>query len=140
MGDDGFQQLRQRAFRFAVDGVLFCRTLPRTVEGHRTGDQLFRCGTSVAANYRAAGRSRSPRDFIAKLSTVVEETDESAFWFDLIAATSLRDGPDVTRLRGEAGELLAIFASSLATAKRNQKKRKQEKQREKARAGSVAVR
>jgi four helix bundle protein len=48
-----------------------------------------RSGTSVAANYRAACRGRSRAEFIAKLGTVEEEADESAFWLELIIEDGL---------------------------------------------------
>ena len=127
MGHEAFRELRERTFRFALDVVLFCRTLPSTLEGRRTGDQLFRSGTAVGANYRAAGRSRSPRDFIAKLGTVVEEADASCFWLDLIQAAGIPCGEHLNQLASESGELLRIFTKSLVTAKANQKRRKADK-------------
>lgn len=41
--------------------------------------QVIRSATSVAANYRAAGRARSRADFSNKLGIVEEETDEMLF-------------------------------------------------------------
>ena len=131
MGHDAFRELRERAFRFSVDVVLFCGTLPTNLEGRRTGDQLFRSGTAVGANYRAAGRSRSPRDFISKLGIVVEEADESCFWFELVKSARIACGPDLNRLASECEQLLKIFTRSLMTAKANQKRRKAEKKKRK---------
>jgi four helix bundle protein len=127
MSQNAFQPLRERAFQFAVDIVLFCRTLPASWEGRCVADQLFRSGTAVGANYSAATQGRSPKEFIAKLGTVVEEADESCFWLRLIEATKIPASPARSRLAGEAHELLLIFGASLATAKRNRKKRKQTK-------------
>jgi len=56
----------------------FC-SLPKTDEAKLIGRQLIRSATSVAANYRAAGRARSRAEFIAKIGTVVEEIDETVF-------------------------------------------------------------
>ena len=127
MSQNAFQPLRERAFQFAVDIVLFCRTLPATWDGRRIADQLFRSGTAVGANYSAASQGRSPKEFIAKLGLVVEEADESCFWLRLIEATNIPASPARTRLAGEARELLLIFGASLATAKRNRAKRKKAK-------------
>jgi four helix bundle protein len=33
----------------------------------------------VAANYRAACRAKSDKDFISKIKTVIEEADETSF-------------------------------------------------------------
>jgi len=44
------EALKERTMRFAVRIVRFCRMLPDTWEGRHVSDQLFRSGTSVAAN------------------------------------------------------------------------------------------
>jgi four helix bundle protein len=124
MAQQQFQPLRDRAFRFAVEVVHFCRALPTTWESQRLRDQLFRAGTAIGANYQAAGRGRSDREFIAKMAVVVEESDETCYWLRLLAATGIARGPDVDRLSSEATELLKIFSASLTTAKANRKKRR----------------
>src|SRR5438876_998774 len=111
------QDLRDRSMQFAVRVVRFCRTLPDTWEARRLGGQLIDASTSIAMNYRAAGRGRSHREFTSKLGVVVEETDESVGWLELIAQVELARGPELVWLLGESKELLAIFGSSYATAK-----------------------
>ena len=81
------------------------------------GRQLLRSATSVGANYRAARRARSRRDFIAKMGIVEEEADESAYWLDLSADARLGDVAVLHELRREAGELLAIAVASIRTAR-----------------------
>ena len=84
-------------------------------------DQLFRAATSIAANYRAASRARSPAEFIAKIGIVVEEADECEFWLLFTKAADVPPTSELARLTNEASELLAIFAASLRTAKKNRK-------------------
>lgn len=91
--------------------------LPKSDEARTIGKQLLRAGTSVAANYRAVGRSRSKPEFIAKMGVVVEEADESVFWLELLVDTGIIRGDLVHELLTEANELLAIFAASHGTAK-----------------------
>jgi four helix bundle protein len=38
----------------------------------------------VAANYRAACRARSDKEFISKMNIVLEEADETVFWLEII--------------------------------------------------------
>jgi four helix bundle protein len=73
-------------------------------------------GTSVAANYRAACRSRSKAEFIAKLGTVEEEADESAFGPELIIEGDLVAAAQIQPLLSEAIELVAMTAASKKTA------------------------
>jgi len=111
------EELRNRSMQFAIRVVKFCRTLPGTWEARRIAGQLIDSSTSVAMNYRAAGRGRSHREFTAKLGTVTEEADETLGWLELLAELDLARGPEALWLLGEAKELVAIFGSSYATAK-----------------------
>src|SRR5258706_1743816 len=77
-------KMQRRTKSFAVQVVKFFSKLPKTEEARVLGRQLLRSGTSVAANYRAVCRSKSDADFISKMGTVVEETDESLLWFELL--------------------------------------------------------
>jgi four helix bundle protein len=79
--------------------------------------QLIRSATSVAANYRAANRSRSDKEFISKINIVLEEADECCFWLEIIKEKNWRA---VDILLKEANELTAIFVSILK--KMNSKK------------------
>ena len=112
--------LIDRTKKFALRIIKLVGALPRTIEGRSIAGQLMRSGTSVAANYPAACRARSKAEFIAKLGTVEEEADESAFWLDLIIDSSLIDERKVRPLLNEASELVAIMASSKKTATKSQ--------------------
>ncbi len=112
-------QMQARTKKFAIEIIRFFTKLPKTVEARVLGRQLLRAGTSVAANYRAACRSKSEADFIHKVGTVVEETDESLLWLELLQDTGICPDAAVAPLRWEADELVRIFQTSLNTAKRN---------------------
>jgi len=111
------EQLRERTKKFAIRIVKAVQRLPKTDEARTMGKQLLRSATSVAANYRAAGRARSKAEFIAKMGVVVEEADETVFWLQLLTETALVQKELVQDLVTEANELLAIFAASQQTAK-----------------------
>lgn len=82
------------------------------------GKQLLRSGTSVGANYRAAGRARSKAEFAAKIGVVVEEADEAVFWLELLCDGGIVKSERLQELIREANELAAIFAAAYLTAKR----------------------
>src|SRR5580658_8583566 len=81
----GPEELRDRTKAFAVRIVKPYRSLPHTADAQVVGKQLLRCGTAVAANYRAACRGRSPAEWIAKVGLVVEEADETVFWLEMLS-------------------------------------------------------
>jgi len=112
------RELIERTKQFALRIIKLVGALPRTIEGRSIAGQLMRSGTSVAANYRAACRARSKVEFVAKLGMVEEEADESAFWLELIIDAGLLNQSEVRPLLGEAGEIVAIMASSKKTASR----------------------
>ena len=116
--------LKDRTKRFALRIVKLFRALPKSDEARVIGKQVLRSGTSVAANYRAVCRARSNAEFISKIGVVVEETDETVFWLELLVDTEIIDIQKMESLINEANELLAIFAAAQITAKTNSPKYK----------------
>ena len=114
------RELLERTKQFALRIFKLVGALPQTIQGKAVAAQLIRSGTSVAANYRAACRARSKPEFIAKLGVVEEEADESAFWLELIIETGLLNQRKVSPLLAEAGEIVAMMASSKKTAAKSQ--------------------
>ncbi|MBZ5497079.1 MAG: four helix bundle protein [Acidobacteriia bacterium] len=110
-------ELKERTKRFALRILKLSDALPKSTAGRAIGSQLVRSGTAIGANYRAACRGRSRAEFIAKLGNVEEETDESAYWLELIIDGGLLPGKSVQPLYDEANELTAIFAASIKTAR-----------------------
>jgi four helix bundle protein len=111
--------LRERSKHFAILVVKLFKSLPRSDEARIIGRQLLRSATSVAANYRAAGRSRSRAEFVSKMGTVVEEADETVCWLELLIEAEIMEKKKLEAPLSEANELLAIFAASQRTAKAN---------------------
>jgi four helix bundle protein len=83
------------------------------------GRQLLDSGTSQAAQYRAACRAQSRRDFVAKMKRMEEESDESALWLALLRATGLPEAlsADAVTLESEFKQLTAIAVASIKTAR-----------------------
>ncbi len=110
------EELKERTKAFAHRCVKLAMSLPDTPLGNHIRYQLIRAGTSVGANYRAARIAQSKASFVAKLSIVVEEVDETAFWMEFIIDENLMKQELIKPLLTEAGELTAIFISSRKTS------------------------
>ena len=95
-------ELRTRTKQFALRIIKLVGSLPKNIEGRAIASQLVGCGTSVAANYRAACRARSRPEFVAKMGVVLEEADETQFWLELIIEASLLSAKRVQSLLDEA--------------------------------------
>ena len=109
------RELIKRTKDFAHRRVKLAMALPDTVLGRHIRGQVIRCSTSVAANYRATCLSQSKPSFTAKLSIVLEEADETAFWLEFIIDEKLLKKNLVEPLLREAEELTKIFAASRKT-------------------------
>ena len=112
-------ELMARTKAFALAVVRLVEDLPRGRTADVLGKQLLRAGTSVGANYRAACRARSRKEFIAKMGIVEEEADESQFWLELLTERGILAASErASSLQREASQLVAITVSSIRTARR----------------------
>jgi four helix bundle protein len=118
------EELKKRFKDWAVEVVLFTRNLPNTPEFKAVRNQMVRSAPSAAANYRAACRRKSGKDFINKLKIVEEELDETMFWLEFSVALDAELRPAVVPHYKEADELISIIVSSIGTARKNLKKAK----------------
>ena len=109
--------LQRRAEKFADDTIRFIQGLPKTLIAQRIAGQLLDSSTSVAANYRAARRGRSHREFTAKIGLVSEESDESVMWLNRIVNAKIHSDVPIEPLLEEAVQLAKIFAASYRTAR-----------------------
>ncbi|MBK8968111.1 MAG: four helix bundle protein [Lewinellaceae bacterium] len=118
------EKLKNRFKAFALSIVQFAEQLPENVVYKTIKGQMIRSGTSSAANYRAACRRKSGKDFIAKMGIVEEELDETMFWLEFAVSISESWRSQITPIWKEADELLAITVSSIKTARANQSNKK----------------
>ena len=111
--------MKDRFKKFAVRILKMANSLPRSQEGKIIQNQIMRSGTSSAANYRAACRSQSTKTFLAKMSIVEEELDETMFWIEMIIERNLIKENLLKPLYIETNELLSIVISSKKTVRNN---------------------
>jgi four helix bundle protein len=69
----------------------------------------------VGAKYRAACKARSKAEFHSKLSTVVEEADESIFWMEVLIEAEIVNQPTIDHLLKEGNEILKVVSVSRKT-------------------------
>jgi len=111
------EELKARTKKFALDVIRFVSSLSRIPAADVMGRQLLKAGTSVAANYRSACRSRSHAEFAARIGVVLDEADQSELWLELFEESKLPSVTVPVPLLQESRELRAIFAASNLTAR-----------------------
>ena len=83
-------------------------SLPRSIATDALARQIVRSGTSIGANYRAACRAKSTADMINKLKIVEEESDETAYWLEIMVEAGYLSEEKVSLIAKETNEILAM--------------------------------
>jgi four helix bundle protein len=115
------EELKRRTKEMSLSVIRLVSSLPQSREVDIFSRQVIRSATSVAANYRAACKARSRADFINKIGIVEEEADETALWVEYLIDLNIVCKDKGEPIIKEVYELVAIFAASAKTAKRNRK-------------------
>jgi len=110
-------EFKKRTKAYAIRIVRLVESLPKTGAAAVMGRQLLRAGTSVGANYRAVCRAKSRADFVAKLTIVEEECDETHYWMEFLIETNLVKAALIADLMKEGNELLAMTVASARSAR-----------------------
>jgi four helix bundle protein len=113
------KDLQIRTKELALRVIRMYSALPKSTEAQVLGRQVLRSGTSVGANYREANRARSKPEFIAKIGDCLKELDETAYWLELPAESSMIPDAKLADLRDECDQLLAIFTTISKKTKAN---------------------
>ena len=111
-------RLEERTADFAARIVNVCEAIPseRLKSGHLK-DQLFRAGTSVAANYAEAEEPEPREDFIHKMKLAMKELAEARCWLRILGASGYIDAKRLEPLIAESLELTRMMGASVSTAR-----------------------
>ena len=111
--DEFIRMMKSRTKKFAVDIIKFCDSLKVGKASSVITYQLVKSATSTGANYRAACKARSQKEFFSKICIVVEEVDESEYWLEVLEDADLSsDLSELRRLRQEANEINRITSKA----------------------------
>ncbi|MFC1467403.1 four helix bundle protein [Verrucomicrobiota bacterium] len=116
------RDLPDRTKDFALRIIRLCQVLDEKPGVNRTlGNQLLRSGTSVGANVAEGEGAQSEADFLTKYSIAVKEARETQYWLDLIARAELVPESQLTDLKQESSELVAILTTICKKLKEKRK-------------------
>ena len=107
------EEMKVRTMRFAVNVIKLCNTLKKGKASDVVSYQIVKAASSTAANYRAACRARSKSEFFSKICIVVEESDETEYWLELIKESVLSNNDELlNQLIKEANEITKIMSAA----------------------------
>ena len=106
------EEFKKRTKEFALRVINVYMSLPNSTVAQVIGKQILRSGTSVGSNYRAACRARSNAEYYSKISTVIEEADETMFWLEMLWEANIVKQELLQSLYNENEEILKIMVVS----------------------------
>ncbi len=118
-------QTEERIISFARDVSLLSENLSKKPSGVVISNQIVRSSIAVALNFAEAQSAESRKDFVHKLSIGLKELRETYIGLKLIRDLKLNHrNSQISRMLEENNELIAIFVSSINTARKNLLKEK----------------
>lgn len=103
--------LGKRLFDFAVNCILYLKTIKETSEIKVIIYQLSKSSTSSGANYEESQASSSKADFRNKIFISLKEMRESNYWLRICDKLELGDLVKCNELVSESEELKRILGS-----------------------------
>ena len=115
--------LENRLIEFAARVIDVVESLPHTRAGNYIIGQLIRCGIAPPLLYGEAQAAESPDDFIHKMKVVLKELKETRVCLKLIIRKEMiKPASRLDGLENECEQLIKIVATSIETARKNNKK------------------
>ena len=118
------KMFKDRTKKLAIAILRLVEEIPKSVAATAIARQVVRSGTSIGANYRAACRAKSTADMINKLKIVEEESDETAYWLEIISEMGYLPQEQIAPLAKETNEIVAMTVASIKTLRARSKVRK----------------
>lgn len=117
------EQFRRRTRQLALDIIRLTSKIKYSDGVGVIRKQLIKASTSTASNFRAVCRARSERERYAKLCIVVEESDETDFWLEMIVSAeyiTAIEMADTVRESDEITKVMSSFKKKMETSSKNQ--------------------
>ncbi|MDO5473190.1 MAG: four helix bundle protein [Akkermansia sp.] len=106
--------LSEQALDFAVHVIRVCDSI------HNRGvikNQLLRAATSIGANIHEAQYGYSKDDFVYKLQIALKESNETAYWLQLLEKSQTISPEEAQPLMTQCSRIRYMLIKSINTAK-----------------------
>ncbi len=112
------KELKAKTKSVAIAVARLSEKLNNTKVNNTYIGQILRSSASMGANYRAACRAKSTKDFVYKLQVVEEETDETMYFLELLAEFNEKYKTEMRIIYKEAETILKIMVASIKTSQK----------------------
>ena len=114
------EDIRKRAFRFALRIIQLCRQLPKNEVNRILTRQVLRSGTSIGANLEEAQGANTKPEFINSTNIAKREARETNYWLRLMAeCNSIQIKKRMQNLLSESEEIIKILTASVKKSNAN---------------------
>jgi len=103
--------LEERSSKFGEAVISFLKDLPKNEITIPLINQVVRSATSIGANYAEANYAGSKKDFQNKISISTKESNETKYWFRMLAKAVPENKEKCEEFWTEAHELTLIFST-----------------------------
>ena len=108
--------IQDKSMRFAVRIVKLCRYIRNEKCEYELASQLLRSGTSIGANVSESRNAQSRNDFINKLNIALKESDETAYWLELLYKADVIDKQGFDLIYKDCEELIKLLTCIIKTS------------------------
>jgi four helix bundle protein len=112
------ENIRERAYVFALNLVKLTRKFPQNSEGRTIANQLIRSATSVPANLFEGSAGVSKRDFIQFISIAKKSAVETKFWINFSSDLDFLTKDEYDKFSQECEEIVRILSQIILNAKK----------------------
>jgi four helix bundle protein len=109
--------------KLGLETIFLSAQFPSTIPAKVIAYQIVKSATSTGCNYRAVCKARSTAEFISKMQTVEEESDETLYWLEMLEESGIMNKEKLADLKSMANHITAMAAKSKKTAKKRKYER-----------------
>jgi four helix bundle protein len=109
--------LKDRCFKFSINTIKVCDSLPNKRSSWVISDQLIRSSTSIGANITEAKSSSSKLEFKKFYEIALQSANETIYWLNLLKELNLTDLKNIDELIKESQEIANMLGKSVITLK-----------------------
>ncbi len=119
-GEVPVYNIRDRAFLFAKNVLLFVGETKYDRIYFSLFDQLVRSSTSVGANLAEGMAGVSKKDFFSYYAVALKSANETKYWLNLIKEINISNNKIINELITEADQISKIIAKIIINTKSSQ--------------------
>jgi len=121
--NDAAKLLREKSFAFALRIVKLVQTLENESHEWVLPRHLLKSGTNIGANVREARFAQSNSDLVSKLSISLKESEETAYWLELLHAAGRIPEEEFNALYQELNWFIGTLVNIVKSCKAKETKK-----------------